>query len=436
MIYAGTSTILSTGHQKHNFHLRSGHIIQHVRVIDIIFISAFLFSFLVPFIRDLGGAYSLASEWETTRFAFSTTMGRYAALLDYVQCVLFLLLLLKYVLSHKNDMLLTSILSIGGFIIYTIIEIIGKHVEIFDALFGSVPTTVFLLPMFSLLGNDINLYGIIQKYVKTFAIVSLSLCFLSIIRFHIQCGWGSTVGWCPARDYFALAICFMWILVTCSKKIKYSEITILCLFMTIIAFMISVRSWVLQTIIILLYTTLVKSDGMSRSKKIILFICGIIFVLSIITSIMPSVFQTFTDRLSQDTRSGQYETFFSQISASSLVLGKGSEAGYLYGTNSNYLFFDNQFIFLMFHFGLIPICVLGVILGKAFLSGARSASFNEKGRLFCAVVYAAALFGLSTYFPYTVNAGTVALFMRLGHSDAEGKIFVTKNGIHELECDK
>lgn len=43
------------------------------------------------------------------------------------------------------------------------------------------------------------------------ALIALVLGFGSIIHFHMLCGWGSTVGWCPARDYFALGISYLWI---------------------------------------------------------------------------------------------------------------------------------------------------------------------------------------------------------------------------------
>ena len=51
-------------------------------------VSAFLFyaalaaGFLVPLIRDLGGSYTVASEWETTRFAFRTSAGALAIYLS------------------------------------------------------------------------------------------------------------------------------------------------------------------------------------------------------------------------------------------------------------------------------------------------------------------------------------------------------------------
>ena len=54
-------------------------------------VSAFLFyvalvaGFLIPLVRDLGGSYILATEWEISRYAFRTSAGTPATFLSYLQ---------------------------------------------------------------------------------------------------------------------------------------------------------------------------------------------------------------------------------------------------------------------------------------------------------------------------------------------------------------
>ena len=135
---------------------------------------------------------------------------------------------------------------------------------------------------------------------------------------------------------------------------------------------------------------------------------GAILIASIIT---PDAWSTFSDRFDEDTRSGQYEIFFSQVDPLSLVLGNGSTAGYIYGAQSNYLFFDNQFIFLMFHYGLGPALILAYVLLKTIVS---SDTVNGGSCRFVAVMYLAALLGLSNYYSYALNPGIACLFIGFG----------------------
>lgn len=121
-------------------------------------------------------------------------------------------------------------------------------------------------------------------------------------------------------------------------------------------------------------------------------IVAVIGAVLVASMVFPDALSTFADRIGEDSRSGQYDTFFSQVDPLSLVLGNGSTAGYVYGTQTNYLFFDNQFMFLMFHYGIIPALILALVLVKTIVS---SKTTNSGSCRFVAVMYLAALLGLS-----------------------------------------
>ena len=367
-------------------------------------VSAFLFyialvaGFLIPLVRDLGGSYILATEWEVSRYAFSTSAGAPATFLSYLQQICLLLLLVKAVFFNRNS---------------------------YPLLFGSVPITVFLIPLFILVAGEGDLSERLVRVSPSAALVAFVLGFGSIVRFHVLCGWDGTIGWSPARDYFALGISFLWITAAFAPEWRcgYLKKVLLCAISMLFAVLIATRSWMIQSVLVLLYIA-VSSPSMSKKFRRVLYTVGLFMGAVLVASIIfPDALSTFGDRLDEDTRSGQYEIFFSQVDPLSLVLGNGSTAGYTYGTQANYLFFDNQFIFLMFHYGIGPALMLAYVLLKTIVS---SDTANGGSCRFVAVMYLAALLGLSNYYSYALNPGIACLFIGFG-------ISVSKCGAQKLE---
>ena len=393
-------------------------------------VSAFLFyvalvaGFLIPLVRDLGGSYILATEWEISRYAFRTSAGAPATFLSYLQQICLLLLLVKAVFFNRNSHPLLSIFAITGFGVYGAVELLIRKTSMLDLLFGSVPITVFLIPLFILVAGEGDLSERLVRVSPGAALIAFMLGFGSIVRFHVLCGWDGTIGWSPARDYFALGISFLWITAAFAPEWRcgYLKKVLLCAISMLFAVLIATRSWMIQSVLVLLYIA-VSSPSMSKKFRRVLYtvvlFMGAILVASII---FPDALSTFGDRLDEDTRSGQYEIFFSQVDPLSLVLGNGSSAGYTYGTQANYLFFDNQFIFLMFHYGICPALMLAYVLLKTIVS---SNAVNGGSCRFVAVMYLAALLGLSNYYSYALNPGIACLFIGFG-------ISVSKCGAQKL----
>ena len=384
-------------------------------------VSAFLFyvalaaGFLIPLVRDLGGSYIIATEWETMRFAFCTSTGAFATYLNYLQQICLLLLLVKAIFFNRNCHQLLCVLGIAGFSIYGAMEVLIEGISVLDLLFGNVPLTVFLIPLFILVADEQDLSKRLVRLAPCAALIALVLGFGSIVRFHILCGWGSTVGWCPARDYFALGISYMWILAAFASEQQcgYLKKVLLCAGSILFAFLIATRSWVIQSVLILLYIAVSSPSMSKRFRRVLYTIVLVIGVVLVASMVFPDALSTFADRMGEDSRSGQYDIFFSQVDPLSLVLGNGSTAGYVYGAQTNYLFFDNQFIFLMFHYGIIPAVLLAFVLIKTIVS---SDTTNGVSCRFVAVMYLAALLGLSNYYSYVLNPGIASLFMGFGMS--------------------
>lgn len=367
----------------------------------------------VPFVREIGATYNFATEWETTRFVFSTSLGKLATFLDLLQKGSLLLLLVRSVLSPANKHLFLSVVAFFVFMIYGAVGVFSDGVSLFDMMFGSVPLTMLLIPVFLTIAQDEVLVKHLGRLAPVASAVSLGLSLLSIIHFHLVCGWGSAVGWCPARDLIALGFSFLWVTIILSdeKQCSYHFKVGLCVVSMIIAFLLSGRSWVVHSALTLLLVSVSSSFPSERLRRFSFTLCIAAVTILVISSAFPDVMGAFSERLNEDTRSGQYEVFFAQVDPLTLIFGNGATAGYVYGTQPNYLYFDNQFLYLAFHYGLIPTLMLLFVLIRALFS--KSAGTLRYAR-HIAVFYLMALLGLSNYYSFDINVGIVSLFISFG----------------------
>ena len=140
------------------------------------------------------------------------------------------------------------------------------------------------------------------------------------------------------------------------RKIIYCNL----LFIIAAAFITQSRAWVLQTLILLFVFVTV----LGNRNKYIKFLMGFLLIFIVILGVsyvFPEITGNLFNRGVEDTRSGQYVVFFAQHSWKDLIFGLGINATYRYLGNINYSYFDNQFIFVMFHYGIFPVIVwLGV----------------------------------------------------------------------------
>ena len=370
---------------------------------DLLLGIAIISGLMVPFVRDLGALYSFATDWEINRFAFSTSNGRFASLFNLIQQICFSILLLRAInKSRKANWLIISC-SIFGLITYTLFAIANNVGNLTSVLFGDVPTTVFVIPLFYLLAEEPHIKFLIKKWVPLLSLLCFIASLISILKFKYLCGFGSYIGWCPARDYFAFGISLYWATVVLKSNDEHAYFITMGIgvLACIAALMLATRSWLIQPMLVMLVATFMAKGIDKVFKRTVIVIFA--------TFIYPEVLDSFLNRIEEDTRSNQYEIFYSQVEPASLIFGNGISAGYRYGTNSNYLFFDNQIIYLMFHFGVLAVVPLLYVLTRCLFGSSKNGPCK-----FVALFYLMAILGLSTYYSYTINVGVVLLFSSFG----------------------
>lgn len=139
-----------------------------------------------------------------------------------------------------------------------------------------------------------------------------------------------------------------------SKKIVY----ILPVVLLIGAVIIRSRSWVIQSILLLVITvgTVMKLNPHKSSKFLKTFIVvSIVMIVAFI--VLANYFGAFLDSLitkgSSDTRSFQYVEMLEQAPWYKWILGQGMSATYESKLYGDYRFIDNELIYLSFHYGVI-----------------------------------------------------------------------------------
>ena len=112
----------------------------------------------------------------------------------------------------------------------------------------------------------------------------------------------------------------------------------------------------------------------------------------------PTALTGLLGRITENTRTEQYRTFFAQVPLQDLLLGQGPKAGYRWGRDAHYQFFDNQLIWILF-IGGIPMLAtylaLIVFPGIRLFQKARTRDEFAAGGVL--VLWSLAALGLSTY---------------------------------------
>ena len=100
-----------------------------------------------------------------------------------------------------------------------------------------------------------------------------------------------------------------------------------------------------------------------------------------------------------------------------MIFGLGINASYSYLGNKNYTYFDNQFMFVMFHYGIFPV-IAWLCAYASTLKGSKI--YNEQSRIviraakFVGFFVLLAYMGVSTYYQIELGYSGVIVMMLIG----------------------
>lgn len=361
--------------------------------------------------------YNILGSWESRYNYYSfVNLGRQGILFYSLSVVILFILIfrcfLKYFNQFNSTLKFIFISLFIYFVVYTIVTLSNNSIQI--TLFENVSTTVILFPALFVLGFDDDIWESLNKIIPYITIFLLILFYCLVFMFWSSHGIVQTMN-ANYKQIFIYLITSVWFWVIIdNKKNKTKNIVLIMLLLASI--ITTSRSWVLQ-ICILLFIYLFNKRG-NKFIRIILAIIFMVILLITISFMFPDITENLLDRGFEDTRSGQYLIFFSSYSWDDLIFGQGLNAGYSYLGNANYSYFDNQFMFILFHYGLFPVIAFLIMTIKAlflkkskFLGNMRY--ILQRARCVFPLIFLAYL-GLSTYYQIKFDYNTVLIMIIIG----------------------
>lgn len=375
------------------------------------------------FCAIVGGIFKcVIGRWEpiydTYRFV---SQGRIGTLLSSLSFLILLILIFRCNIKYQKQMpkkiVYLNTILLCYYFVWTMISLRNNSIQ--SVFFDGLATSIILLTLTCSLGFDSAIWNIVKKRILFISSILGVIFFLAVFSFWGQYGmkWPTNASY---KGVFTYWITSVWILtfIYYNDKKKRKIIYLMNSMVVIAAFITQSRAWVLQTLI-LLFVTFVLSGRRNKGFKILMGCLLVLIALVGISYIFPNVTGSLFKRGLEDTRSGQYVVFFSQHKFSDLFLGLGLNATYRYLGNSFYPYFDNQFMFIMFHYGMLPVTAWLTVYFSLFKR--KRLHITEDIQIAQAAKYVGtfvlmAYLGLSTYYQIELGYSSVLIMILFGNA--------------------
>lgn len=363
---------------------------------------------------------NMFGEWEPIYDTYTfVSKGRWGTFfLSFSSIILFVLIFrctIHYIKKIHVGIRILLISLIFYYLIWTILSLDKAPIQ--SVFFEAISTSVILLPVSLLLGFDNNIWNILKNELSRINILLCCCFYIAVFSFWSNYG----INWPMNASYKGIFSC--WFTSACimtfidfhkknKRKIIYGNL----LFIIAAAFITQSRAWVLQTLMLLFIFVAVLGNR-NRYVKFLMGLLLIFIAILGVSYVFPEITGNLFNRGVEDTRSGQYVIFFAQHSWKDLIFGLGINASYSYLGNINYTYFDNQFMFVMFHYGIFPVivwlCVYASILKNSKI-------YNEQNKIvikaakFVGLFVLLAYMGVSTYYQIELGYNGVIVMILIG----------------------
>lgn len=310
-----------------------------------------------------------------------------------------------------------NIIIIFYYLIWTIISLINNSMK--DVIFGGISTSVILLIIICPLGYDPKIWEILKKKIIIINFIYLIIFFALVLIFWRDFGliWPTYASYKGIFTYWITSSWLLNFIFNNGERLK-KIININNCLLVVASFIMQSRAWVLQSLV-LLFISLLNKGKKNRLLKLILGVLLLCILVVCISYIFPDVVGNLFNRGLEDTRSGQYEVFFSQHNIQNLFFGLGLNATYKYLGNDFYPYFDNQFMFIMFHYGIIPVlswlCIY-ISLFKKY----KNINYDDLKMLnaarYVGTFVLMAYLGISTYYQVEIGYSSVVVMILFGNA--------------------
>jgi hypothetical protein len=335
----------------------------------------------------------------------------------FISIILLFIVLLRKGWQLKQKELVVLLLAVVTFLFWILQGVFSDNTSVYEliAQTGCSPVSI-LIPITILLGFYDEIWNVLKKYAFPLATLLLAIGIYTGLQFRIQYGFTAVMEVSNVKILFIYGFwigAFYCYAVADSKVKQY----VICILAVLCAIFTVSRGWFIQSFAL---TVLSLSLGKSQSKrlKFLKILVFVLLLLTILSYTFSNSFLLLINRLGEDSRSGQYTEFFQQVSLGEILTGKGYGAGYTYFGRSNYKYFDNQFICIMFHYGILPVlCFLYILTCP--IAANRKMRKQQKimmwPYIFFFLHWLLAMAGLSVYFTFDLNLCSMILGVYGGH---------------------
>lgn len=363
---------------------------------------------------------NMFGEWKPIYDTYTfVSKGRWGTFfLNFSSIILFVLIfrcIIHYIKKVHAGIRILLISLIFYYLIWTVLSLDKAPIQ--SVFFEAISTSVILLPVSALLGFDDNIWNILENELLRINLLFCCCFYIAVFSFWSNYG----INWPRNASYKGIFSC--WFTSACimtfiefHKKNKRKIIYCNLLFIIAAAFITQSRGWVLQTLV-LLFVFVAVLGNRNRYVKFLMGLLLIFIAILGVSYVFPEITGNLFNRGVEDTRSGQYVIFFAQHSWKDLILGLGINASYSYLGNVNYTYFDNQFMFVMFHYGIFPVivwlCVYASILKNSKIYNGQNRIVIQAAK-FVGLFVLLAYMGVSTYYQIELGYNGVIVMILIG----------------------
>lgn len=388
-------------------------IISRNEFVTIVMIILLAYRLIMPGID--GSFFSRSQYYSYIGYNFNYTTLTVIA--EKIAIILFWYLVIKNLKYLKKNKLLVFVCCIVIMFLWLIIDLFINDISLGETLFGNLAVTMCILPFGICLGFNTAIWNKIQNITRWLLPILIIFCWISCIKLVVEYGLFVYTGDTPAKEIYSalFVVVWMWLIGSTSKKNPFVYFVLVNMFL--LAMFCRSRGWLIQSSFMILVVLFSCKDR----NKLTNFFSGIVILcmaLIVVSYFVPDLIESIIVRLGEDSRSSQYEQFFSQVSLLDLIIGGGGGATYTFNSWDNYKYIDNQILGWMFHYGIIPIFVFLYFAVKAIFSRIECLESDERESLrfgkFAILAYICAMLGLSIYFSIGVNINTVFIEIIIG----------------------
>ncbi len=195
------------------------------------------------------------------------------------------------------------------------------------------------------------------------------------------------------------------------KSIIVYSISAILLFISITAAM---RSWIILVILLMIIYSLRSVRGSFIALRRLLITISLIAIMIIALSSYSEITRLLIMKMTSDNRSSQYVDLFSQVSITSLITGGGVQATYYSSQYGVYSSFDNQIVFLLFHYGMVIAFPYVTILVSSIYYSIKYLRLNHQKDVVVLILWLFAVLGVSIYNGIEIDIKNMIIMILIG----------------------